>query len=171
MSKSRRGIATIGGALLILGVIGTGIANAAPATSSGEGATGSTLDAPPPHAERTGRLREGLPRHVRFGRDLVHATITLTDRNGDVRTIQLDRGSISAIGDNSITIAEAGGASVTVSTSDETRVRKDRAPSSLGALAVGDTVFVRSLVEGGSATARFILVPAPFPAVAGTNAS
>jgi hypothetical protein len=68
---------------------------------------------------------------------------------------------VSAIGDDTLTIAEAGGASETVATTAETRVRKDRKPAKLTDLAVGDEVFVVSVFDGGTATARGIVVPVP----------
>ena len=89
---------------------------------------------------------------------LVHATVTVVDRDGALATYQLDHGTVSAVGGNSITIAEAGGTSVTVATSTETRVRKAARPSTLASLKVGDEIVVRSEVAAGSATATLILV-------------
>jgi hypothetical protein len=89
---------------------------------------------------------------------LVHATLTVLDRDGKLATYQLDHGTVSAIGGTSITIAEAGGTSVTVATSTETRVRVDAHPATLASLKTGDEVLVRSEVNGGSASATLVLV-------------
>lgn len=175
MTILRRRLALMVGALIVLGAISGGLVRAAAANANP--ATTTTAAAPPTEpgtdlplfvGERLRALRDrfgdGGLGHLR--RHLVHGTVTVLDRNGKLITLQLDHGTISAIGDDSITIAEAGGSSVTVRTTAETRVRKDRKSASLAALAVGDEVVVHSIVDGGSATARWILVPPPVPASA-----
>lgn len=163
------------GALVVLGTIGGGLVQAASAPSAPAVATtGPAIAHAPgepgadaaPLGERRRALRDRLGDGGlgRFGRNLVHGTITVLDKDGKLVTHQLDRGTIAEIGDGSITIAEAGGTSVTVATTADTRVRKDRKPAALADLAVGDEVMVHSIVEGGAATARGIVVPAPRPA-------
>jgi hypothetical protein len=110
------------------------------------------------------RDRFGDGRLARLRQHLVHGTFTVLDRDGELITIQLDQGTVNAIGDGTIIIAEAGNASVTVATNADTKVRKDREPASVDALEIGDEVVVHSIVEGDSATARFIIVPPPTPA-------
>jgi hypothetical protein len=97
---------------------------------------------------------------------LVHGTLTVLDRDGKLVTYQVDHGTVSAVGSTSITIAESGGSSVTVSTSAATRVRKDARPSTLAALKAGDEVLVRSTVSAGSATATLVLVLPATPTTA-----
>lgn len=96
---------------------------------------------------------------------LVHGSLTMLDRNGKLVTYQLDHGTVSAVGDNSLTIAEAGGSSVTISTTSATRVRKGAKPAALTDLKTGDEILVRSTVVGGSASANLVVVvpvrPAP----------
>ena len=163
------------GALVILGTIGGGLVQAAsappapaaatwPATVNAPGEPGADLAQIPGERRRALRDRLGDGGVGRFGRNLVHGTITILDKDGRLVTLQLDHGTISAIGDGSITIAEAGDTSVTVATTADTRVRKDRKPAALSDLAVGDEVMVHSIVDGGSATARGIFVLAPRPA-------
>ena len=113
-------------------------------------------------SEAPGALRQRLLRLG--GRNLVHAEAIL-DRNGTLVTFQLDRGTVTAVGSASLSIAQAGGGARTLATSDATRVRKDRTKAALASLAKGDVVVVLSKVEGGTATATFILVPAPKAAV------
>ncbi len=95
---------------------------------------------------------------------LVHATVTITERDGKLETYQLDHGTVSAAGSGSITVAEAGGSSVTVANTAQTRVRKDGKPALLAGLKIGDEVVVRSTIEGGAATARLVVVPPAGPA-------
>lgn len=178
MTIPRRRLALMVGALIVLGAISGGLVQAAAANANP--ATTTTAAAPPTEpgtdlspflGQRLRALRDrfGDGGVGRLRRHLVHGTVTVLDRDDKLVTLQLDHGTISAIGASSITIAEAGGSSVTVATNADTRVRKDRKPGSLAALAVGDEVVVKSVVDGGSATARRIVVPAPVPASAGQS--
>lgn len=167
-------LAIVAGALIVLSAIGGSLVQAASAPSASTASTGvvspaATVpaaigsDLPLLLGERLRALRDrfGDGGLGRLRKHLVHGTVTVLARDGKLVTIQLDHGTISSLGDGSITIAEAGGSSVTVATTAETRVRKDRQPASLAALAVGDEVVVASVVDGGSATARGIVVPPP----------
>ena len=180
MTIPRWRLALAAGAILVLSAFGGGVvqavaaqASTAPATSTASGAptsvtTGPTAngsDLPTLAAERRLALRERLGDGGlgRLRKHLVHGTITVLDRDGKLITLQLDHGTVSAIGSGSVSIAEAGGTSVTVGTTAETRVRKDRKPASLTDLAVGDEVVVVSMVTDGTATARRIVVPPTAP--------
>lgn len=180
MTIPRWRLAIVAGALIVLSAFGGGLVQAASpsdaSTGTASAATASTGTGWRPAlfvGERLRALRDrfGDGDLGRLRKHLVHGTVIVLDRDGKPITLQLDHGTISAIGAGSITIAEAGGSSVTVATSAETRVRKDRKASSLAALAVGDEVVVGSIVNGGSATARGILVPPPAPAAATGSAS
>ena len=188
MTIPRWRLAIVAGALIVLSAVGVGLVQAAPApsASSPSGASAGTpaadaaaADAPflpaqagsgqPAYAgERLRALRDRVGDRWlwRLRGHVVHGTVTVLDRDGQLLTLQLDHGTISTIADGSITIAEAGGARITVATNAGTRVRKDGKPASLSGLAVGDEVIVQSVLEGSSATARRILVPAPKPATA-----
>jgi hypothetical protein len=169
MSTPRWRLAIVAGALLLLTGLGAGLVQAAPSPASAaatSSAPAAEPDSPGPLGERLRALRDrfGDGRLARFRQHLVHGTFTVLGRDGELVTIQLDHGTVAAIPDGTITIAEAGDTSVTVNTTDDTKVRKDRAPSLLAALDVGDEVVVHSIVEEGAATARFIVVPPPAPA-------
>lgn len=185
MTISRWRLAIVAGALIVLTAFGGGLVQAASATPAANDSTGAAVPAPGAEPTTTGsgfrpfdgerlralrdRLRDGGL--GRFRRHLVHGTITVLDRDGAPVTVQLDHGTVSAIGDGSITITEADGSSVTVATTSDTRVRKVGKPASLAALAVGDEVIVTSIVDGGSATARRIVVPRPVATPAGSTGS
>ncbi|HKB27836.1 MAG TPA: hypothetical protein VKC59_02335 [Candidatus Limnocylindrales bacterium] len=176
-------------ALVVLGAIGGGLVEAAvaPPAANTDLPTASAVSS----AEDAAGLLEGLalaadpgasgaavPAQLLALRDrlegrfanlrghVVHGTLTVVDRDGKLVNLQLDHGTLSAVGGGSITIAEAGGSRVTVATTVETRVREDRKPATLTGLKVGDEVVVTSTVAGGSATARLIVVPPPGPAAA-----
>jgi hypothetical protein len=143
MTIPRWRVALVCSALVALTIGGIGLASAAtPAPGSGGAVAGPDI---------------GL-RHLRPFRHLVHGTVTFEHPDRGLITIQLDGGSISAVDPESLTIAEAGGASITVAVNDETRVRLDGRRASADDLATGQTVRVVSSVgDGGAATARWIL--------------
>ena len=98
-------------------------------------------------------------RRLAAWRRLVHATVVVDLKQGGLTTIQLDHGTISAVSATSVTIAEAGGGSVTVALGDETRVRRNAAKAAIADLKTADEVFVMSKVEGGGTTAYLVVVP------------
>jgi hypothetical protein len=184
MTIPRWRLALTAGALVVLGALGGGLVQVATtpkapadtaATSAGDNAllldalaltsdpTSSGAAMPAQLLALRDRI-QGRIAHVRG--HLVHGTLTVLDRGGKLVTYQLDHGTVSAIGSTSITIAQAGGSSVTVSTTPETRVRKDAKPSTLAALRAGDEVVVRSTVAGGSAIANLVIVPPASPTTA-----
>lgn len=180
MSTPSWRLAIVIGALLLLTAVGAGFVQAAPMAASTT-ATAPAVSTPaefdPDEPARLGerlralRDRSGDGRLGRLRQHLVHGTFTVLNRDSDLVTIQLDHGTVAAIADGTVTISEAGGRSVTVTTTAETRVRKGAAPASLAALEVGDEVVVHSVVADGTATARFIVVPPAAPAVASGEAS
>ena len=161
-------LALTGGALFVLALAGIGYAAAAgfggtqpPATveAAPAGDLGSTTApaAAPQRAPLAGGTEEAYGRLGRFGGRLVHAEATVLDKDGNLIEIQLDHGTITAIGNGSITISEAGNSTVVVKTDAETKVRIGREAGTLGDLKVGDEIFVQSRVDGGNALAKHIL--------------
>jgi hypothetical protein len=154
-----------GGAITILALAGIGFVAAAnsPVAPAADAVaadpTGAPAAAP---GERLGP-RAGLagPRLLRAGRHLVHAEVTVTDRDGKLVNLHFDHGTVQSIGDGKITISEAGGGTETVSTDDATIVRIGRAKGGLGDLKVGAEVFVQSRVDGSTVLAkRIVVIPA-----------
>lgn len=161
-------IALTGGAVLVLGITGVGLALAAsPAPSSLAPAASSSAPVASPPATAPGlRMLRG-----RIGwRALVHAEITLDRPAKGLVTVDLDHGTIVAIGDGSISIAEAGGSTVTVATDGSTRVRVDGKAATLADLHAGDQVYVvsRLVSDGSPSVAAIVVVPRAQPA-SGTN--
>ena len=171
-------LALTGGAIAVLAIAGIGFAAASEAPPA-------SVDSAPAQAATTGgevvdtelaielaadvesndklEARDGakLKRLLRFGRHLVHAEITVTDRDGNLVNLQLDHGTVQSIGGGVLVISEGGGGSESVSTSDSTKVRVGREPGDLGDVTVGAEVFVQSRVDGGTVLAkRIIVIPA-----------
>jgi hypothetical protein len=154
-----------GGAVAILAVAGIGFVAAANAPSTPAAVvTAADPSAAPEASPRAGQgrlgLRAGAPgmRLLRAGRHLVHAEVTVTDRDGKLVNLQFDHGTVQSIGGGTLVIAEAGGGTVTVSTDDATKVHVGRKAGALGDLKVGAEVFVQSRVDGGTTLAKRILV-------------
>jgi hypothetical protein len=101
----------------------------------------------------------GELRRLAAWRRLVHATVVVDLPKGGLTTVQLDHGTISAVGATSLTIAEAGGATATVTLGDETHVRRAGVRAAVAALETGDEVFVMSRVETTGTTAYLVVVP------------
>ena len=172
-------LALTGAVIAILAVVGIGLATGANAptaprtntTAAEQTAAPTTTSAPDASgnparknaAGLLGRLRDGLlgRRLLKAGRHLVHAEVTVTDKDGKLVLLQLDHGTVQSVGGGSLTIAEAGGATETVSTDDATIVRVGRKAGALKDVTVGDEVFVQSRVDAGSPLAkRILIVPA-----------
>jgi hypothetical protein len=99
-------------------------------------------------------------RRLAAGDRLVHGTVLVDlPALGGLTTIQIDHGTIKAVGPTSLSVSETGGTTATVSLGDGTRVRKHAARAKVGDLAVGDEVFVMSKVDGGTAEAYLVVVP------------
>jgi hypothetical protein len=131
------------------GVLGLGDPGAGPA--GGPGA--ARPDAQPRLPERGRRLQR-----------IVHVEATLDLPAKGIVTMAVDHGTISALGNGSIGVLEKDGQTVTLKTTDETKVRKAGEPATLGDLKVGDEVVVMSRLEDGSFEAYRIVVPPAQPA-------
>jgi hypothetical protein len=147
-----------GGVLVILLVGGSALIRDARGTTDGP-ATGASATGPSatstPATTETDSTAVRMGVRPRLGRHVVHAVVTV-DRDGELVTFQVDRGTIGAVGDGKLTISETGGGSVTVATNDQTRVRRDRKKITLADLNVGDGVYVISKVpaNGGPLAVR-----------------
>jgi hypothetical protein len=151
-----------GGAVTILAVAGIGFAAAANAPATTTAANTITAEDSPSAAPsaRPGKAGLGVrgQRLLKFGERLVHAEVTITDKEGSLVNLQLDHGTVASIGGGTLTISEAGGGSETVSTNDATVVRVGRTKGDLGDIKVGAEVFVQSRLDGSTVIARRILV-------------
>jgi hypothetical protein len=156
-----------GGAITILTVAGIGFVAAAnqPAAPAANAAAADPTAAPDATKDPAGRLaRDGLRGKLRgarllaAGRHLVHADVTVTGKNGELINLQFDHGTVQSIGNGTLTIAETGGGTETVSTDNATIVRAAREKGDLGDVKVGAEVFVQSRIDGATTLAKRILV-------------
>ena len=178
MSIPRWRIALTGVAIGVLAIAGIGLVNAGSnavdstlatvskavqaeaASNAEEAALDAALEAAPAAAREAadGRGANAGPVGRWVVRHLVHAVVTIQGEDDELYTIQLDRGAVTAVDADSLTIAEAGGSSVTVALNDATRVREGRERSNLDAIDVGDDVFVQSRIDGGTLAKRVFII-------------
>jgi hypothetical protein len=170
-------VALTGGAITVLTVAGIGLAAASsrpmPATTTTTGTTtAATTDTLTTDADlafdlaadvqsndRLGAADGGrLRRILRLGRHLVHADVTVTDKDGNLVHLQLDHGTVQSIGGGTLVISEAGGGTETVSTDDATKVHLRRELGDLGDVKVGAEILVQSRIDGGTTVAKRIIV-------------
>ena len=76
-----------------------------------------------------------------------------------LKTVVVQRGTITAASPNSITVKSSDGYTVTWTVVDTTKVIVNRARSEISAVAVGAEVGVAGSKEGDATTARLIVVP------------
>lgn len=171
MQPLRRRVTILAGSALLVALAGIGIAQAQPSGSAATSPTRATasdpdlatidavLAAEQVASDATGRLGVERLRRLAAWKHLVHGTVVVDLPKAGLTTIQLDHGTISAVSATSLTIAEAGGSSATVSLSDQSRVRRGGAKAALADLKTGDVVVVVSKVESGGTTAYLVVVP------------
>jgi hypothetical protein len=177
-------VALTGGAVIILAAAGIGLVaagGARPATTAGTYAVPPAAEvkaaevptAAEPGAEeilaalaedeRAGRPGKALRVRwlLRAGRHLVHAEVTITDREGKLVDLWLDHGTVQSIGDGKLVIAEAGSTTQTVQVADDVIVYVGRNDGKLRDVAAGAEVFVQSrVVDGATVAKRILVIPA-----------
>ena len=112
--------------------------------------------------DRKGERRDGIRRHKRlrfaFGRNMLHGEAVVQTAEG-VRTVVVQRGTVSAIDVSSITVKSADGFTLTWSFGDPIHVIEHRTSVRPNELSLGMTVGVAGTKTGDQAVARLIVVP------------
>ncbi len=152
MHIARWRLALTAGAIVVLGAVGIGLAQANQARAE------APEKAAPIQAEEGARNHPG-----RLGwnvlRRVVHGEAVVDLPGKGLTTVAIDRGRVSAVGNDSVSIREKTGQTVTLRTTTETRVRKDGRRQERSALKVRDEVVAFSIKESGTFVARRIHVP------------
>ncbi len=151
-SRTRRAVTAA--AWLTAGAVGatavTGLAFASGSPAADRGA--------PPAAAATSRGATTAPaaRRARALRDVLHGRFTLSTGTG-TRTVDVQRGKITAASATSVTLVSTDGFTATYAVGPSTTVRRDRRTVTAGSLAVGDAAVVRA--SGGTALVVRALSP------------
>ncbi|WP_433180508.1 hypothetical protein [Actinoallomurus sp. CA-150999] len=136
-----------------IAVVGTGVYLAVPASAGASGHPGAKAAA--------GAKRHPL-RGVRGARG-IHGQATVRTKKGFTQ-VEWQRGRLTATSGGTLSVRSADGVTWQWKTDDKTRVRKDKAKSTVSQLATGDFVFVAGLDAGGARTAKRVVVPNKVPA-------
>ncbi|MCW2943930.1 MAG: hypothetical protein JWR24_647 [Actinoallomurus sp.] len=143
---------------LAIGVVGTGVYLAVPASAGASNGTATTASTQ--HAKQNGKQNG---KHLLRGIG-VHGQATVRTKKGFAQ-VSWQRGLLTGKSGGTLTVRSLDGTTWQWTTDAKTRVRKDGQKSDLGTLAVHDFVFVAG-ADGanGSRTAKRVIVPKKVPA-------
>ncbi|MEV0153555.1 hypothetical protein AB0H57_07410 [Micromonospora sp. NPDC050686] len=115
-----------------------------------------------PKGKRGERAEEGRNRHrarVLLRRNTLHGEAVVGTKDGGTRTVVVQRGEVSAIDGDSMTVRSTDGFTLTWSFGEKLRVVERRAAVRASDVKVGTKVGVAGAKDGDAAVARLILVP------------
>ena len=143
-----------------------GFTDAEIAGAAADASTSGTPASPVPQASGSAKgghdnhpaLRRLLIRRAIVAKHVEHGSVTVATKNGEL-TIDVQRGTITAISSTSMTVKSADGYTLRWTFGDKTRVLDDRATIQPSQLKVGETVGVAGPKTGSSDTARLVVVP------------
>jgi hypothetical protein len=149
---------------LAVGVVGTGVYLAVPASAGSpqaEPAAASSQNAKPGHrAQKAKQARKALRR--RAG---VHGEATVRTKNGFVQVVW-QRGVVTSTSGGTLSVRSLDGTTWQWKSDKATKVRKDGKPADLAKLASNDYVLVLGRSGDGNRTAKRVTVPKKVPAKA-----
>ena len=122
------------------------------------GATPSASAAPGRGNRRHPALRRLLIRRATIAKHVEHGSVTISTKNGD-ETIDVQRGTITAISSTSMTVKSADGFTLTWTFGDKMRVLEDRSTIQPTDVTAGETVGVAGEKTGSTETARLVVIP------------
>lgn len=132
------------------------------AAAAESAATPSPTPTPQPHAGRgwrsfPGGFADGPGFALGLGAadGVVHGQLTVPKSGGGYETVDVQRGTVTAVSSGSITVKSADGFTASYAVSSKTLV--DAQAAGIGSVKKGDTVFVTATVSGSTATAANVL--------------
>lgn len=116
----------------------------------------------PPSSGDVGPDRSAAPgkHHRHFPGRVEHGEFTVRTKNGD-QVIDVQRGVVTAVDGQSLTVKSADGFSGTYTVDPQTKVRKSRKSSTIDQVAINDRVTVFAQKNGSTAVAKRIGDPGP----------
>jgi len=154
------GVALLGGAAVY------GVASAATPPAQGAATVSSARSALPPAAGPEAAAgpahapwgRAGHPRLRRFlaGR-VLHGEFVVATRDGGTTTVVAQKGEVTAIGSDTVTVKSSDGYTLTWRVEDQTKIHRTGAKVSLPGLVVGDRVAAIGEKTSAGGTARAIV--------------
>jgi hypothetical protein len=134
------------------------------AADSADGTDASPDATPPrsPNGKNAGKKRHPLLRRLAIRRGLAkhiqHGEITVSTKDGD-KTIEVQRGVITAISSTSVTVKCTDGFTMTWTIGSPIHVIEHRTTVQPSDLVAGDTVGIAGLKDGSANTAKLIVIP------------
>jgi hypothetical protein len=135
----------------------TGTTSTGSLTATG-GATPSASAAPGRGSRPHPGLRRLLIRRATIAKHVEHGSVTVSTKNGN-ETIDVQRGTITAISSTSMTVKSADGFTLTWTFGDKMRVLENRSTIQPTDVTAGETVGVAGEKSGSTETARLVVIP------------
>ncbi|MFG2013045.1 hypothetical protein ACGFNF_28675 [Micromonospora sp. NPDC048868] len=110
--------------------------------------------------ERAEERRERRQARVLLRRDALHGEAVVRTKDGGTRTVAVQRGEVTAVDGDSMTVKSADGFTMTWTFGDKLRVVERRTTIRSADVKVGTTVGVAGAKEGDGGVARLVVVPA-----------
>ena len=175
MTRVRVGFAAIGLATILSLSACAGATDAAVASLPAEGqalaamgfdtADLSAIRAPQPSGGPTGRPGAAKDRKRPLGRvllrrNVLHGEASVQTADG-VKTVDVQRGTVTAVDDRTVTVKSTDGFSLTWTFGNPLRVVEHRTTIAPAAVKVGTAIGVAGVKSGDTTTARLIVIAAP----------
>lgn len=132
------------------------VADPAPSSSGAPG------DQAGPGKQRGERGQEWRNRHrarVLLRQNILHGEVVVQTRDGGTKTVAVQRGAVTAIDGDSMTVKSTDGFTMTWTFGDKLRVVERRTTVQSSDIRVGTTVGVAGAKDGDDGVARLIVVP------------
>ena len=112
-----------------------------------------------PGAKKGDRPGHPGPEGALLRKAVLHGELVVKNKEGEVKTVAVQRGEVTAIDDKSITVKSSDGFTLTWTFGKELKVVQGRDPYPRGNIKVGTEVGVAGVKDGSTVTARLIVVP------------
>jgi hypothetical protein len=126
-----------------------------------EASTDAAPEAAPsasPGARQGERLHQWRKARVLLRKNTLHGEVVVQSEEG-TKTVVVQRGEVTAVDGDSITVKSADGFSLTWAYSDDLHVVEHRASVQADAIEVGDRVGLAGAKDGDASVARLIVIP------------
>ncbi len=114
--------------------------------------------ATPSRGPKGDRGHKRLPGRVWLGKNVLHGEAVVETDNG-TKTIDVQRGTVTAINDKTVTVKSSDGFTLTWTFGNPIRVVERRTTVQPSAIAVGTEIGLAGTKEGSTVTARLIVIP------------
>ncbi|HEV2087616.1 MAG TPA: hypothetical protein VGR21_04830 [Cryptosporangiaceae bacterium] len=157
MSSTRRRVGIVA-AWAVAATVGLAAITGAAASIASAEATPSPSTSASEKPDQNDRKRDG--RHARrvLAKRVLHGEAVVKKKEGGFVTIVRQRGTVTAVDADSVTIRSEDGYSATYTLNGDTNVRVDRKEGKVSDLKNGQNVGLVAVKEGGTVTARMVTV-------------